>query len=106
MGDMNEMSQIFYALVYSIIEGAMIGLGKIKNPITGQADRNLQAAAFQIDILRMLREKTKGNLTKEEEIFLLETLSTLELNYVEEKEREDKGESSKKQEQSESEKGK
>ncbi len=78
--------------VYVVIMGqsAMMQLGKIVNPATGKVERDLVQAKFTIDILGMLEEKTKGNLTKEEADLLRTTLANLRLNYVEEVEEEKK----------------
>lgn len=74
----------FLALVSMFSDSTMQHLGKIANPITGKVERNLENAKATIDILMMLREKTKGNLSEREEKFLLNTISTLQLNYVDE----------------------
>jgi predicted nucleic acid-binding protein len=74
----------FLALVSMFSDSTMQHLGKIANPLTGKIERNLQTAKATIDILMMLKEKTKGNLSEREEKFLSNTISTLQLNYVEE----------------------
>ncbi len=63
---------------------AMIGLGKVVNPSTGKAEKNLLAARLFIDTLEMLEHKTKGNLNADETKFLRATLTDLRLMYVEE----------------------
>ncbi len=71
----------------------LLGLGKIANPATGKEEKNLELVNFTIDVLKMLKEKTQGNLDKEEEGLLLQTITTLQLNYAEEvKTKEDKKE--------------
>lgn len=87
---MDKNSQLFYGLIYSLVEGAMMGMGKVQNPATNRIERNLAVASVQIEMLRMMKEKTNGNLTKDEEKFLFDTLSTLELNYAEEVEKDRK----------------
>jgi hypothetical protein len=59
-------------------------LGKLKNPVTDKIERDLRAAQSSIDVLDMLKHKTKGNLAPEEERFINETLKELKLNYVDE----------------------
>ncbi len=59
-------------------------LGKIKNPITGAIERDLAAAQNSIDILDMLREKTRGNLSENENRLLSTVIQELKLNYVDE----------------------
>ena len=63
---------------------AMICLGKLANPSTGKAEKNLPAARLFIDTLEMLENKTKGNLTPDETKLLQSTLTDLRLMYVEE----------------------
>jgi hypothetical protein len=63
---------------------AMIGLGKLANPATGKAEKNLPAARLFIDTLEMLEHKTKGNLTGEETKVLHAALTDLRLMFVEE----------------------
>ena len=63
---------------------AMICLGKLANPMTGKAEKNLPAARLFIDTLEMLEKKTQGNLTPDETKVLHTTLTDLRLMYVEE----------------------
>ncbi len=49
---------------------AMISLGLVENPITGTRQVNAMSARMLVDDLRMLREKTRGNLEPEEEAYL------------------------------------
>jgi hypothetical protein len=62
----------------------MICLGKLANPMTGKAEKNLPAARLFIDTLEMLERKTQGNLTADETKVLHATLTDLRLMYVEE----------------------
>ena len=63
---------------------AMISLGKLANPATGKAEKNLPAARLFIDTLEMLEQKTKGNLNSDETRVLQATLTDLRLMFVEE----------------------
>ena len=63
---------------------AWVHLGKIPDPTTGQTSRNMAWARFFIDMLGMLEEKTKGNLTPDEQRYLDMTLTSLRLTFVEE----------------------
>lgn len=65
---------------------AMIALGKLANPLTGKADKNLPAARLFIDTLEMLETKTRGNLTPDETKVLQATLTDLRMMFVEEAE--------------------
>ncbi|MEP0006701.1 MAG: DUF1844 domain-containing protein [Balneola sp.] len=69
---------------------AMMGLGKLQNPATGEMEKDLSSAKYAIDTLNMLDKYTKGNLPQELKGFLDQTLTTLRLNYADEKK---KGES-------------
>lgn len=74
----------FLALVTSFSYACWQQLGKIASPITGKIERNLEQAKYSIDLLIMLREKTRGNLTKEEENAINEMIANLQMNYVDE----------------------
>ena len=63
---------------------AMISLGKLANPATGKAEKNLPAARLFIDTLEMLEHKTRGNLNSDETKVLQATLTDLRLMFVEE----------------------
>ena len=80
--DMNEL--LFTGLVLSFQQSAMIGLGKIMNPVSGKIEKSLDQAKYSIDLLGMLQKKTAGNLTEAESAMLQQTLTMLRLNYVEE----------------------
>jgi hypothetical protein len=82
-----EDSALFIILVQMFAQQALMHLGKIMNPITKKAERDLDGAQFTIGVLEMLQEKTKGNLAKEEEKLLKSVLTDLRLNYVEESQR-------------------
>lgn len=87
-GDKN--TQLLLYLVQSFEMTAMIHMGKIKDPNSDKAERNLQLAQFSIDLLDMLKERTKGNLLEYEQKFLDNTLSQLKLNYLDEADKEKK----------------
>jgi len=63
------------------IEG-FTALGKIAHPMTGKTEKNLEQASFVIELLAVLQEKTKGNLTDSEARLLDNALRDLRLNYV------------------------
>ncbi|OGX05433.1 MAG: hypothetical protein A2Z88_05800 [Omnitrophica WOR_2 bacterium GWA2_47_8] len=67
----------------SLIFQTMVFLGEIPNPMTNKEDVNLPQAKLIIDTLLLLREKTKGNLSKEEENILNGSLYELQLKFVE-----------------------
>ncbi|PKM99181.1 MAG: DUF1844 domain-containing protein [Elusimicrobia bacterium HGW-Elusimicrobia-2] len=78
------MDSEFFALVLMFQQSVMLHLGKMSNPSTGKAERNLVQAKMSVDILEMLNKKTKGNLDKEEEKFLANVLADAQLNYASE----------------------
>ncbi len=61
---------------------ASIDLGEVPNPVTNKKEENLIQAKFLIDTLGMLKEKTKGNLTPEEDNFLENVLYELRMQYI------------------------
>lgn len=68
---------------------AMMGLGKLQNPATGEMEKDLSSAKYAIDTLNMLDKYTKGNLPQELKGFLDQTLTTLRLNYADEKKKDE-----------------
>lgn len=60
----------------------LVHLGKTPNPMTGKSGIDLPNAKYSIDILGILQEKTKGNLTPEEEEHLSNMLRDLRMEYV------------------------
>lgn len=77
-------SVLFNQLVLSFYSAAWQHLGKIVNPLTSKAEINLAGASDSIDLLDMLRNKTKGNLTPDEDTMLNRMIGDLKLNYIEE----------------------
>ncbi len=74
----------FSTFVLSISTSALIHLGCTPDPTTGDCVKEIQAAKQTIDLLGILQEKTKGNLSKEEEELLKSILFDLRMRYVEE----------------------
>ena len=72
----------FLDLVQSLQMGAMVGLGMVQGPDGKRPPVDLPAAKDAIDLLGVLQEKTKGNLTKEEEEVLREGLYHLRMGYM------------------------
>ena len=81
---MDKNDQLLMQLIYMFHTSAMQGLGKIADP-TGQVSRNLEYVSQTIDLMEMLKVKTKGNTTDEIDKLLEGMLSELSLNYVDEK---------------------
>ncbi len=72
----------FAALISMLATQALFALGLLQ--LKGQEERkpDLELAKYNIDMLQVLEEKTKGNLTEEEEAVLTNTLSELRMGYV------------------------
>src|ERR1700704_3339241 len=74
----------FLTLVMSLATAAWSQLGKIPHPTTNKIEKDLEQAKMSIDFLRMLLEKTKGNLKPKEDELLSNTVTDLELNFADE----------------------
>lgn len=72
----------FVTFVVSLSTNALVSLGMLPGPDTGQTKRDLPLARQTIDILALLQQKTKGNLTGEEERILDTVLYDLRMTYV------------------------
>jgi hypothetical protein len=72
----------FTSFIFSLSTSALIQLGEIEDPFTQKKSKNLPIAKQTIDLIGMLREKTKGNLTPEEEKFIEQVLFDLRMRYV------------------------
>ena len=73
----------FGAFLMSLSTEALVHLGEMADPSSGQAQRDLAMAQQLIDILGMLREKTRGNLDHDEQALLDAILFDLRMKYVE-----------------------
>jgi len=80
---LGEIAQRFIEFVMMHAQNAALFLGQIPNPKTGQGEVNLELAKMFIDQLAMIQEKTRGNLSNEEATALRNTLSNLQMVYVE-----------------------
>ena len=75
----------FPTFIFSLNSSALLNLGVIEDPGTGEKAKNLPLAKQTIDILGILEEKTKGNLTEDEAGMLKNFLFELRMLYVKEK---------------------
>jgi len=93
--DNNKNTQLFVSLIYTFQMQTLVSLGKLKNPMTEETEKDLTAAQTTIDMIEMLKEKTKNNLNEQ-------------LNFVAEQtkagEKESKPESEKEDEKSDTDK--
>jgi hypothetical protein len=72
----------FNSLIFSLSSSALLHIGEIADPNTGEKRKDLALAKHTIDIIAMLKEKTDGNLSEEEEKFLENILTDLRWRYV------------------------
>jgi hypothetical protein len=84
-GPMPEID--FGMFVMSLASSVLVHLGEIEHPEGGARERNLPLAKQTIDILGMLREKTRGNLNEAESQMLENLLYDLRMKDVEAKKR-------------------
>jgi uncharacterized protein DUF1844 len=81
---MAEPQLTFTAFVLSLASSAAIHFGDLPDPISGDtAEPNLEGASQMIEILSLLEQKTRGNLTAEERQLLEQVLYELRMRFVE-----------------------
>ncbi len=72
----------FSALVISIASNAAMYLGLSPNPMTGKNEPDSRMAQFNIDLLSILKEKTKNNLSEEENKLITSLVNDLQMKFV------------------------
>ncbi|MFQ5861841.1 MAG: DUF1844 domain-containing protein [Candidatus Brocadiales bacterium] len=72
----------FILFVSGLATQVLIALGDIENPISRKKEKSLEQARYTIDVLKMIEEKTKGNLTPEEQKYLEGVLYDLRMSYI------------------------
>jgi len=81
----SELSEInFSSFVLSLSTSVLVHLGEVPDPLTQKPDRHLPLAKQTIDLLAMLKEKTQGNLTPDEEKLMDHLLADLRWRYIRE----------------------
>lgn len=73
----------FTMLVSSLATQALVCLGEIENPVSAKKETDLDGAKFSIDLLQMLADKTRGNLSDLEKRYLEGVLYDLRMRFVE-----------------------
>ncbi len=73
----------FSTFVMSLTSSAFYHLGDVPDPLTGKKETNLPAVQQTIDMLIMLKEKTRGNLSQDESKLLEQLIYELQMKYVE-----------------------
>ena len=76
-------SRSFQMLIDFLARNAAAMLGGMSDPRTGQPFLDIEGAKEMIDMLDVLREKTKGNLAHEDDALLLEVIGSLKLSFME-----------------------
>lgn len=84
-GTKNSLKIDFSSFILSLYSSGLVQLGKVEDPITGKKSINLGLARHTIEMIAMLEEKTRGNLTEDEKNLLKALLSEIRLAYVEAK---------------------
>ncbi|MDY7037876.1 MAG: DUF1844 domain-containing protein [Thermodesulfobacteriota bacterium] len=72
----------FNSLIFSLSSSALLHLGEIADPQSGEKRKDLAIAKHSIDTVAMLKEKTQGNLNEEEAKFLDSILTDLKWRFV------------------------
>ena len=76
----------FATFIFSLSSSALLHFGEIADPASGEKKKNLPMAKHTIDILAMLEQKTRGNLTSDEEQLFKNILYDLRMRYIKETE--------------------
>ena len=77
-----QPSASFSSLVLMLATGALQQMGVVENPLARKKEKDLPMAKLTIDTLEILKDKTKGNLDRDEEKMIEELVHELKLNYV------------------------
>ena len=80
-----KMEASFSALVFSFATAALMYLGLEKHPESQTLNKDLNLARLNIDWLLVLRDKTKGNLSSEEETYINSVITDLQIKFVQAK---------------------
>lgn len=78
----NPMEANLSTLLMSIGSTALMSLGHAENPVSKKTEVNLPMAKYNIDLLCVLENKTKGNLNPEEQTLLSHLMDDLKMKYV------------------------
>ncbi len=81
-GEEDDMPMNFQTLIFSFSTTALLQLGVAPHPASGKQEQDLPGAKQTIDILEILQQKTRGNLTPAEAQLLEECLYDLKMTYV------------------------
>jgi hypothetical protein len=79
-----NINQYFISIVMMLASACWQQLGKVPSPVSNKIEKDTASAQVTIDILEMLRDKTKGNLTPDEEKLINNTIADLQINFADE----------------------
>ncbi|MES2770142.1 MAG: DUF1844 domain-containing protein [Bdellovibrionota bacterium] len=82
MTDQQKIEANISTLALSLGSSAAMAMGLAPNPMNGKIEKNIEVAKFNIDMLMVLKDKTKANLTKEEENLLHRMIVDLQTKFV------------------------
>lgn len=77
-----KLEASFSVLIMSVASSAVMAMGLAPNPTNGEVSKDKNMARFNIDLLVVLQQKTKGNLTGDEAKFLENLISDLQMKFV------------------------
>lgn len=80
-----ETPALFSNFVMGLASAALVEMGQVDDPIRKERRKNLDAARQHIELLKMLQQKTKGNLNAEESRLIDSVLTDLQLQFAKEK---------------------
>jgi hypothetical protein len=72
----------FALFISGLATEVLIYLGEVENPLTKKKEKNLQRAKYSIDLLSIIEEKTRGNLSDQEKTLLEQVLYDLRMRFV------------------------
>ena len=72
----------FTTLIMSLASSALVSMGRVPDPETGTVQKNFVFAHQNIDIIHLLQEKTRGNLSADEERLVEQILYELRMSYI------------------------
>ncbi len=81
---MDEGTQefLFMKLIFQVQQLGFMGLGKLKNPVSFKAEINESQVKLSVEMLEMIKLKTKGNLSEKEEHYLDEVIREMKIGFV------------------------
>lgn len=77
-----KMEASMSILIMSIASSALMAMGLSPDPQSGAVSKDRELARFNIDLLLVLKQKTKGNLTMDENQFLENLISDLQMKFL------------------------